>query len=686
MSWNWIGRGSLRSLGRFMRKWGDSFREIFPLAHAWKDVRRHYSAPALLVAPGQGSSSNARIGVGHESGETNARHQSGLGSLNPARSPKAATAPGTGHAVQGLALVTAPLPPGPALSADRILDLIHDLDAIVWEAEIGDNELCFTFVNRTAETMFGYPLGKWLEQPGFWLSCVHPDDRDRLTGFYDKLAGQAALASDKIDRRLETEYRARAANGALFCLRDVAHFAGARNGVRRLRGVMLNVSQDRRLETLIAHLASHDALTDLPNRATLLDRLTRALTRARRHRHPVGVLLVGLDRFKPINDILGRGVGDDLLQDAAGRIAGCLREADTVARLDGDTFAVVAEDLARPQDVALVGRRVLESLAEPFSVPVGGKKLHLTASIGIGVYPGDGEDAHALLKHAEVAMHHARKEGGNRQRFFAPGMDARAKERFSLEGSLRRALAGKELVLLYQPRQDLSSGHIVAVEVLLGWNHPDRGQVPQAEFLPLLEETGLIVEAGEWMLRTAATQLRAWDEAGIPPLRLAVGISARQLRAGNLIEELIQQLADTGFDTARLELEVAQDAIMKPDDRIVRVLRRLDAMGIRLSVNDFGIAPISLEHLRRLPIHTVKIAPALLQNLPADEHSAALVRGIISMARGLGFATVAVGVEREAQQAFLRACGCDVMQGGLFCPPLKAEEFIMEVAAGDAGR
>lgn len=672
-----------------MRKWGDSIREIFPLAHAWKDIHRHYEAPALLVAPGQGPSSKARIGVGREDGETNVRHQSGLGSHNPARSPEAETEAVEPPLAEVVATVPRPKrtpPPGPALPADRILDLIHDLDAVVWEAELDGNELRFTFVNRTAETMLGYPLGEWLERPGFLLSCVHPDDRDRLTGFYRKLAGQAALASDKNDRCLETEYRVRAANGVLLWLRDIAHFAGPRDDVRRLRGIMLDVTPHRRVETLIAHLASHDALTDLPNRATLLDRLTRALTRARRHRRSVSVLLVGLDRFKPINDIFGRDVGDDLLQDAAGRIARCLREADTVARLDGDTFAVIAEDLARPQDVALVGRRVIESLAEPFSVPPGGRKLHLTASIGISVYPGDGEDAQALLKHAEFAMHHAKKEGGNRQRFFAPEMEARARERFGLEGGLRQALARKELVLLYQPRKDLSSGHIVAVEALLGWNHPDRGRVPQAEFLPLLEETGLIVEAGEWMLRTAATQLRAWDEAGVPPLRLAVGISARQLRVGNLVEELIQQLADTGFDTARLELEAAQGAIMKPDEQILRALRRLDATGIRLSVNDFGIGPISLDHLRRLPIHTVKIAPALLQNLPADEHSAALVRGVISLAHGLGFATVAVGVEREAQQAFLRACGCDVMQGGLFCPPLKAEEFVMEVAAGDAER
>ena len=563
----------------------------------------------------------------------------------------------------------------------RFHGLVQGLDAVVWEAEVRGQEIRFTFISDHVEALLGYPVQRWLGHE-FWPACVHPDDRDAVFDFYNRVLERGRGSRE----RFEIEYRARKADGEVIWLHDVVHLSIPAQNSARLRGVTVDVTVRKEMESRLVHLASHDALTGLPNRNLLHDRLGQALISAARHGRAAGALFLDLDRFKVINDSLGHSAGDRLLKVVAKRLQDGVREGDTVARLGGDEFVVILDDMAQPQDAALVAQKILESFVQPFHVEVpeagGAQEFFFTTSIGISLYPSDGEDVDTLLKNADTAMYRAKERGGNSYQFFTPEMDLRARKRLSLENALRNALERREFVLHYQPQIDLATQNVIGVEALLRWNHPEQGLVAPADFIPLLEETGLIVPVGEWVLREACAQAKSWRKAGLPPLRMAVNLSARQLRHERFADTVAEALADTGMDPDGLELEITESAVMQQVDVSLETLRRIHALGVRLSMDDFGTGYSSLSHLKLLPIDTVKIDRSFVRDIPADENDAAIVQAIIVLARTLRLNVIAEGVETKEQLEFLRVYGCDAMQGYLFSRPLPADEITSLLKCG----
>jgi diguanylate cyclase (GGDEF)-like protein/PAS domain S-box-containing protein len=436
--------------------------------------------------------------------------------------------------------------------------------------------------------------------------------------------------------------------------------------------VLLNVTERVRTQERLQFLAYHDALTQLPNRALFLDRLGHSLARASRSPRSRAVMFLDVDRFKLINDTLGHDVGDRLLQAFAQRLKACVRDGDTVARVSGDEFAILLEDLASGSDAAVVSRKILEALSTAF--PLAGREVYVTTSIGISIHPVDGKDATALLKHADTAMYRAKEAGRNTYRFYSADMGARAAERLTFESGLRRALERDQFLLHYQPLVDLKSGRIVAAEALLRWRHPQLGLVPPAEFIPLLEETGLILPVGEWVIRTAAVQSRAWRaRLGHVP-RVSVNLSARQFSAPEQAAALARLIEDHCGDGG-LDFEITENVVMTHTPAVLEALTRLRQRGCRLVIDDFGTGYSSLAYLRRFPVHALKIDRSFVQDVPQDQDDAAIVTTIVNMAHGLKLEVVAEGVETEAQLSFVRACGCDCAQGYLFGRPLPGEEF-----------
>jgi diguanylate cyclase (GGDEF)-like protein len=425
---------------------------------------------------------------------------------------------------------------------------------------------------------------------------------------------------------------------------------------------------ERRLaEARASHLAHHDVLTGLPNRSLFIDRLQQAIARAGRGRRSVGVLFLDLDRFKTINDSLGHATGDELLKQVGNLCAKDLREADTVARLGGDEFIVCLGDIGSAEEAGSVARRLLTEITRGFEI--GGHRLHANASIGISLYPADGADAETLIRNADTAMYHAKGDGRGTFHFFRPQMTERVKRRLALEIGLRQALERQEFVLHFQPIVQLGSSRPVGAEALVRWNHPERGLVPPAEFIPVAEDIGLIVPLGEWVLREACAQASRWPAAGGGPLFVSVNLSARQFHEGSLVSVVADALARSGLPPSRLELEITESVLMQQTEASTRMLRELEALGVRLAIDDFGTGYSSLGYLKRFPVSTLKIDRSFLRDVSRDDDDRAIVTAIMAMARSLGLTVTAEGVERSDQIAFLRELGCDQAQGYLYGRP-----------------
>jgi diguanylate cyclase (GGDEF)-like protein len=411
----------------------------------------------------------------------------------------------------------------------------------------------------------------------------------------------------------------------------------------------------------LQHVATHDALTGLPNRLLLADRLNQAIAQAERHQHRFAVLVVDLDRFKSINDSLGHLAGDALLKDVCRRLGLALRKADTLARLGGDEFVLILNEISGPHDAEAVATKVLADVAQPMKLAE--LELHTSASIGISICPDDGIDAESLLRHADAAMYHAKNNGRNAYQFFAPAMNAFARERLELENGLRSALERREFVLHYQPKVDVRSGRIDSTEALIRWRHPTRGLIAPMDFVPLAEETGLIIAIGEWVIRDACRQAYAWQAAGLRPLRVAVNLSAKQFRQKNLVEIVRDALRVARLEPHYLELELTESAVMQDAERSIDILRELSHLGVRISVDDFGTGYSSLSYLRRLPLDKLKIDRAFIRELVTSRDDAEIVRAIVSLAHSLHLKVIAEGVETPEQLEFLRSLGCDQYQG-----------------------
>ena len=438
--------------------------------------------------------------------------------------------------------------------------------------------------------------------------------------------------------------------------------------------VFHDVSTARALSLRMSYLAQHDSLTDLPNRILLDDRLTQATTRARRHRQKLAVLFIDIDRFKHINDSLGHATGDRLLQSIAQRLLTCVRSSDTVSRQGGDEFVILLSEVTHAQDAAVSAEKILHSLSAPHLVDQ--HELHVTVSIGIATYPDDGYEAETLLQNADFAMYHAKDCGRNNYQFFKPEMNVRAVERQSLETDLRHAIERQEFLLHYQPKINLVTGAIIGVEALIRWRHPRHGLILPEKFIPVAEECGAIVPIGRWALREACRQARAWQNAGLPRLRIGVNISAVELRAKDFVEGVRAILTETGMDPRFLELELTETFLMEDSTATAAVLQALKATGAQLALDDFGTGYSSLSYLKRFPIDSLKIDQSFVRDLATDPDDASIVSAVIAMGKSLHMRVVAEGVETREQLAFLREKNCPVGQGYFFSPPVAAAELV----------
>jgi diguanylate cyclase (GGDEF)-like protein/PAS domain S-box-containing protein len=436
----------------------------------------------------------------------------------------------------------------------------------------------------------------------------------------------------------------------------------------RLQGEILERVQ---IERRIWHLAHHDALTGLPNRALLLDRLEQALAQGNRHGHKVAVMFLDLDRFKSINDTLGHAVGDDLLKQVAIRLREAVRASDTVSRLGGDEFVIVVREVLVADDAGRVAEKIIAALSPVMAVD--GHELRVTPSIGIAVYPDDGRDAYALMKNADAAMYHAKANGRNAYQFFAAPMNEKASRFFDLEQRLRAAVDLERLQLHYQPLVDLEQYRVCGFEALLRWPDAERGWIPPAEFIPVAEETGLILPIGEWVLRQAMVQGCEWRRQGRPALPIAVNLSARQFHQPGLVDLVSEVLADTGQPASLLELEITESTLMHDAADTLAKLRALSEMGVRLAIDDFGTGYSSLAYLKRFPVHKLKVDRSFVQDLEHDRDDAAIVAAVIQLARNLGLDALAEGVETGAQLARLIGLGCRSFQGFHLAHPLPPE-------------
>ena len=441
-----------------------------------------------------------------------------------------------------------------------------------------------------------------------------------------------------------------------------------------------DVSERKEAEERIRELAYHDVLTGLPNRRLLRDRLEHAMANAQRGRHHLAVLFIDLDRFKNVNDSMGHAAGDLLLREVASRLRCCVRDVDTVARLGGDEFVVVLENLEEEVDAVSVANKIQTAFSLPISVDK--QTLHVTTSIGIALYPDDGNDADTLMQNADTAMYQAKAAGCNNYQFFAPFMNTQAREKLVLEHTLQDALAREEFQLHYQPIYDLGSGALMGAEALIRWQSPEHGLVSPERFIPIAEETGVIVPIGDWVLRQVCRDLVAWQTKGLKPPRIALNFSPRQFRQPSLVSRIRATLEATGVSATQLELEVTESALMERPEQAARQLRELKSLGMGIVIDDFGTGYSSLAYLKRFPIDKLKIDRSFVRDLLSDKSDREITLAVIALSHNLGLRVVAEGVEEQAQADFLHHHMCDFVQGFHFSRPLAGKTFAILLAGG----
>ena len=546
--------------------------------------------------------------------------------------------------------------------------------------------------------IFGFRPQAFKPSKELFLRCIHPEDAASVR---DSLEGILAQ-----ERPCNMDYRIIHSDGSQrFVHQQTEIIPGEDGKTRWMTGTIQDITELKHAEKQISFLAYYDSLTGLPNRALFKKYLRRALVYAERYEQKLAVLFLDLDLFKRFNDTLGHTVGDLLLKAVTDRLVASLRSNErvsrkvgheasfSVARLGGDEFVVLLARIKEVPDAAKTTRHILSAFSDPFVIE--GHEVFITASIGISLYPFDGQDIETLLKNADTAMYHAKSRGRNNYQFYSESMNSMALERLTLENNLRKALEREEFVLYYQPKLNTQTGKIAAIEALIRWQHPDLGLVLPSEFIPLAEETGLIVPIGEWVLQTACIQNRAWQDAGFRPLRIAVNLSSVQFRQpSRLIQAIRNALSSTGLAPDLLELELTESIIMENEQESIDILKQLKAMGLTISIDDFGTGYSSLSYLRQFPVDALKIDRSFLEGGTDDPGNSSLTAAIILMAHTLNLKAIAEGVETEEQLNFLRTLGCDEVQGFLVGRPLPGSEFTdllksdaerqIEVSTGDS--
>lgn len=530
------------------------------------------------------------------------------------------------------------------------------------------------YMNITAERMTGWPSNEALGLP-----LVQVFNLAEESGGFSHLGERVLAQGTSQDEQpgseeLKGNGLLRRRNGSDCNIEFTARSIRDREG--KVSGAVLvfsDVSESRGMALRMTHLAQHDFLTGLPNRMLLTERLSQAIGRAHRRKGQVGLLFIDLDFFKHINDSLGHAVGDELLKSVAQRLVGCVRATDTVCRQGGDEFVILLSEIERSQDAALTAEKLLQAIAEPHMVDT--HELHVGLSIGIAVYPGDGDTAETLMQNADAAMYHAKLIGRNNYQFFKMEMNARAMQRAFIESSLRRAIKREEFLLHFQPKMDIASGTVIGAEALLRWQDPKLGLVYPADFLAIAEESGLIVPIGGWVLRAACKQLREWLNAGLRIMPVAINISAAELKHKYFLDSIAQVLKETGLPPYYLELEFTETILMRDPEFAVERLEALREIGVQIAVDDFGTGYSSLSYLKRFPVGTLKIDPSFMRDLDVDGDNATIVSAIIAMGRNLKQRVLAEGIETAEQLAFLRNHRCHEAQGFYLSHPMPAEEF-----------
>jgi len=546
-------------------------------------------------------------------------------------------------------------------------DLIYTLDC----------EGRFTFANERVESLLGYRSEELLGQ--HYSLVIHEDDIARAEHvFNERRAGDRSARNIEIRLKCNPGMRRpRLMNGRCKTVEltatgmyDEAASAFEQRFIGSY-GVAKDVTERKQAEETMHYQAYHDLLTGLPNRALFRDHLGLMLAQGRRNQKPLAVLSLDLDHFKVINDSLGHTIGDELLLAVGTRLRQCLREGDTLARLGGDEFAVLLPTLVSRSDVEHICRKVIQVLSKP--VYVKGHEIYISVSIGACVAPEDGDMIDSLIRQAEIAMYQAKSQGRSRLQFWEHGMQAPYSERMQIEADLRRALARNEFVLFYQPQVDTTTGEVRGFEALLRWWHPQRGLLTPADFIPVAEESGVIVPIGDWVLRQAGAQLAEWRKAGLPPVRLSVNISARQLENPDFVDSVMRAVQVYSLDGHQMELEITESLLMRDFEANAIKLGRLSASGIRLAIDDFGTGYSSFKYLSRFPIHTLKIDQSFVQDLEREENMS-IVNAMVAMGRGMNLNVVAEGVETESQRARLQQMQCHEIQGYFYSVPVSGHE------------
>lgn len=544
-------------------------------------------------------------------------------------------------------------------SEDRYRRLV-DLSPEPMVIDIGGT---ITFANNAAIKLFGADKPEDIVGQNI-LNLVHPDFKPKMEERFKRKLEEGKTRP--VDEEILMKF-----DGTPIYTESVA-IPTSYKGQRAVQVVIHDITRRKKAEEEVRHQAYHDTLTDLPNRMLFRDRLTMALTHSHRKGNMLAVFFLDLDDFKTINDTLGHAVGDQLLLGVADRISTCLSEMDTVARLGGDEFTILIPEINKIQDAAKVAEKINMELRRPWVIS--GQELYITTSIGIAIYPDDGQDSETLMKHADIAMYRA-KEQKDRYQLYTSTMNTAALERIALENDLRKALERDQLVLHYQPLYNTRNGQISGVEALVRWQHHNRGMIMPGEFIPLAEDTRLILPIGAWVLRTACTQNKAWQDAGYPPLTVSVNLSAYQFQQKNLVSVIEKVLMETGLEPRWLQLEITESTTIKDVDFTIETLNKLRAMGIKIAIDDFGTGYSSLNYLCRFPIHTLKIDRSFIRDIINDPGYAAIVTSVIFMAHSLRLKVIAEGVENEEQLNFLRERKCGEFQGYLYSKPIPANEL-----------
>lgn len=555
------------------------------------------------------------------------------------------------------------------MSERRFRDFAAAASDVVWES---DKNGRYTYVSPQVQKLLGYSADEIIGHSA--SRFMSPAEADRVREWLAQ-----NTADDKSFRGLEQQLITKTGDTVWVEVSGIPTFNKEGEFIGH-RGAARDITDRRKAEDRISYLATRDALTGLPNRVLFNDRLNQGLLSARRKRESLAVMFIDLDRFKHINDSLGHHIGDLLLKEVATRMQSCIRKGDTLSRMGGDEFVVTLEGLQHAEDARQVADKILSAMASPFHVSH--HTLTTSCSIGISVFPQDGEDAETLMKNADTAMYHAKEKGRRNYQFFSREMNVKAVERHTLETSLRRALDQDQFTIYYQPQIDIESGRVAGVEALLRWKHPERGMLSPTAFVGVAEESGLIEPIGQWLIRNAIAQNKTWHEAGLPALRVGINVSARQFsRPKEFTRFVTHTLSNVGLEPNFVELEMTETTLWQNADENVQSLRRLGKLGLRIAVDDFGTGYSSLSYLKQLPIHTLKIDRTFVRDLEEDKDSEVLVNTIIAMAHSLNLRVTAEGVENLGQLSALKRYGCDEYQGYLFSKPVSAREFAMRFVA-----